>query len=524
MHPIPWPEKIVLGVLVALLFLSILMFFSACADCNGEAGPTADDEANASSEGEGIDDDSIRSAVQDQYFHDGLIPPTRAKVDVQYGIATISGTVDSVPVRDRAVALAGSVRGVRAVVDQLEVLPMARDDEEIVDEIERVLEVDCVLDPSRMDVGLTGGEARISGSVDSWSERFLAGRVVGSVRGVGSVNNALRVTREVEVTDDDIRSTIEKRLRLDPFVDARLVEVEVSGGSVLLRGTLASVEQVARAGRLAHVPGVLFVSTIPLVVDAAAERAPGTAGGPPPGSADEVVLSLLQAMNRDARIPASTVNATMHEGTVTLSGRVECLRARLAAGASALQATGVRSVENRIVVLPAAKVKDAKLRQDVETMLDADALLCGQEIASPVSGGTVTLTGTVDSMQHRLRATDVAARVRGVVAISNELQLASEGPWKNDPEIETEIREELFWNTFVDGGAVDVSVVSSVAILSGALQSWQEVRAAAREAFDAGASGVESNIEVAGQPRPALILDSRDLEAWRLLTWPPPSP
>jgi osmotically-inducible protein OsmY len=179
------------------------------------------------------------------------------------------------------------------------------------------------------------------------------------------------------------------------------------------------------------------------------------------------------------------------------------------------------TVQNHITVLPAEPVDDESLEDHIDLALRADAVMVGHGIGVSVHEGRVVLSGTVDNMQQKLRARDILARLRGIVAVENELRVRQTVQWKSDHEIERDAREEIFWNCFVDEHRVQVRVVSSVAVLSGTLSSWQQVRAAAREALDAGAAAVESNIEVAGNNQSALLYDSREPGVWRVLSWPP---
>jgi osmotically-inducible protein OsmY len=509
-----WPRN--------LLLVMILASLSTCADCGGPGGPDHDDEAAATSDGTpDMADHDIMTAIQNQYFFDGLVPPTHVDVNVDFGVVTLDGTVDSLPVRDRAVAIAGSVRSVRAVVDQIRVKPPPLDDATVLEQIERILELDCVLDPERIDVQLADGAAKITGSVESWSLKILAERVVASVRGVRSVDNGLLVTGGSGRSDGNIRKEVEKLLLLDPFIDNRLIEVDVSEGRLLISGALGSAAEISRAEQLAQIEDVVSVKAIPLTVESIAEHGRDREDELPPRGNDEIVLSVMQALDRDARIPSSDVNAQYHEGTLMLTGIVRCLRARRAATADALQVGGVMAVENRIAVRPVGTVDDVALRKDVETALDADAVIGEHDVNASVSDGTITLSGTLNSMQQRLRATDVAARLRGVVAVVNDLRVKQEGQWKEDHEIEMNVREEIFWNYLIDESAVQVNVSGSIAVLSGHLDSWQQVRAAVREALDAGAVAVESVVEVGDHQRTTLLFDSRDPEAWRTLAWPP---
>ena len=69
----------------------------------------------------------------------------------------------------------------------------------------------------------------------------------------------------------------------------------------------------------------------------------------------------------------------------------------------------------------AAKVDDAAITTKVKSALLADDQVKGTQINVDTSGGTVTLTGTVDSQAQVQRAVEVAKGVSGVQSVKNNL-------------------------------------------------------------------------------------------------------
>ena len=89
-------------VLVALTLLALL------------AAPAA-----ARTAGQVVDDTTIATKVKAKLVADKLSNLTRVTVKVMEGVVTLSGEVDEVAVRDRAVQLASGVDGVKSVVDNI---------------------------------------------------------------------------------------------------------------------------------------------------------------------------------------------------------------------------------------------------------------------------------------------------------------------------------------------------------------------------------------------------------------------
>jgi len=119
---------------------------------------------------------------------------------------------------------------------------------------------------------------------------------------------------------------------------------------------------------------------------------------------------------------------------VTLRGRVATENARAAASAVALHIPGVRAVNNDLRVdddtAPAARRSDGALRTAVLRSLRRDARLARNPFNVTVEDGIVRLTGAVPSVWSRVRASEVARAVDGVVAVQNDagpLTVALEG-------------------------------------------------------------------------------------------------
>lgn len=73
------------------------------------------------------------------------------------------------------------------------------------------------------------------------------------------------------------------------------------------------------------------------------------------------------------------------------------------------------------------KRSDERIREDVSDRLYDDSYVDASDIDVTVSGGEVTLAGTVDSRDARRRAEDVAERVSGVTYVQNNLRVARPG-------------------------------------------------------------------------------------------------
>jgi osmotically-inducible protein OsmY len=81
-------------------------------------------------------------------------------------------------------------------------------------------------------------------------------------------------------------------------------------------------------------------------------------------------------------------------------------------------------VDNRIAVKPRKPLSDIEMAKRVMSALAISPVTSGEHVVAKASGGKVTLTGTVGSSLAKVDAEYVASGVRGVSAISNELEVA----------------------------------------------------------------------------------------------------
>jgi osmotically-inducible protein OsmY len=148
-------------------------------------------------------------------------------------------------------------------------------------------------------------------------------------------------------------------------------------------------------------------------------------------------------------------------------------------------------------------MRDADLRQDVQSALERDAL-DASSIAVAADGGVITLRGDVRTRFEKHDAERIALRVFGVEAVANELVVRT--PDKQEPtdtEIARAVVDALISAPLVPLHQVHVSVADRWVTLSGTLEwEYQSVVAerAAGKVF--GVKGVSNAIVL---KRPAAV-------------------
>ncbi|PKO93415.1 MAG: hypothetical protein CVU15_02410 [Betaproteobacteria bacterium HGW-Betaproteobacteria-1] len=85
--------------------------------------------------------------------------------------------------------------------------------------------------------------------------------------------------------------------------------------------------------------------------------------------------------------------------------------------------TGTRAGEMRANSPSDGKVDDASVAINVEKALKADSLTSALDIEVKVSSGVATLTGEASGMRWKSRAEEVAAGVKGVKSVKNDIKI-----------------------------------------------------------------------------------------------------
>lgn len=208
----------------------------------------------------------------------------------------------------------------------------------------------------------------------------------------------------------DMRAAVEDELIFDPLVDSSDVRVENMGGNVALNGTVPGYPQYLEAAAAARrVAGVTSVHNhLEVVLPAGDDR-------------DDPVLTTVpnNALELNITIP-DTVEATAHDGNVTLTGTVRYDYQRTAAEATVAALTGVRNVKDDIEIAWDANPVDVTIA--VQDALDRYALIPDDsDVVVGTDGNAVTLTGHVGTWAEHDAVIDAAWMTPAVYDVYDEL-------------------------------------------------------------------------------------------------------
>jgi osmotically-inducible protein OsmY len=210
-------------------------------------------------------------------------------------------------------------------------------------------------------------------------------------------------------TDRRIRNAVMQQLDWDSQVDASGIGVTARNGAVTMTGFIDSYAGKLAAERAAkRVRGVRAVAN-DIQVSLRLERTDA-----------DIAADAAQALLMRATLPES-VQAVVHSGHVTLTGSVSTLFQSAAADKAVRSIRGVKGIVNRIEVTPGAAAKD--LIRPIVRALHRETVLDPRGIEVTVSGGVVTLKGSVRSWHEREAAERAAMHAPGITRVDNRINV-----------------------------------------------------------------------------------------------------
>lgn len=474
---------------------------------------------------EKLDDTEIADAIEDEYRFDHAVNINRIDVNVIDGIVELTGTVNDLETKERALKIAEIVKGVRSVSNRIKVAPpVVLSDEGIRERVTQALFKDPATDSYEVTVTVNNKVVTLAGTVDSYQEKELCANVAKSVKGVVDLKNHISVDYQTDRPNSEIKYEIKEALKWNTLVDDGLIDVEVNDGYVKLSGIVGSAAEKSNAEFTAWVAGVMSVDISGLEVKWWAEDKNLRKNKYVTLTDEEIEKAIRDAAVYDPRVYSFDISPEAHNGWVTLRGTVDNLKAKTAAEKLAEHTTGVSGVTNRIkVTWGETNPTNTEIESEIITSLANNVITESWEIDVTVDNGTATLTGLVDSYLEKMEAEWVASGVKGVSEVNNKLQLKnpygyywwnyypyydlhisppfSMGDFSikvpNDDRIERNVKNELRWSPYVDQAQVDISVKNGEVTLEGTVDSWKEYQKAAENAYEGGAWKVTNKLNVA---------------------------
>ncbi len=211
------------------------------------------------------------------------------------------------------------------------------------------------------------------------------------------------------LTDKDlrVRDAVIQQLEWDPAVEASGVGVAARGGAVTLTGSINTYAGKLAAERAAkRVYGVRAVANeldVRLVT----------------GRTDADIAADASTMLKLHNEVPDSVQATVHHGHLTLTGKVDWHYQRMQAEKAVRYIRGVRHVINHVDVVPRAAGRD--LRKRIAEALYRNATLDAKHIDVTVTGSVAHLKGTATTWLQRDAAERAAYDAPGITVVDNQI-------------------------------------------------------------------------------------------------------
>lgn len=206
-------------------------------------------------------DSQIQRDVLEELKWDTRVKETDVGVEVDAGIVTLSGTVNSWTARLAAQEAAHRVSGVLDVANDVHVnLPTSyeRNDTDIARALRNALEWDVMVPHERIRTTVSNGAVTLEGNVDYWSEYDDTARSVRNLAGVKELRNLIIVEPSVPaLSPQTVRNTIDRALERHAEHASKHIQIAIADGKVILSGEVPSwAERNAVEGAVRGTPGV----------------------------------------------------------------------------------------------------------------------------------------------------------------------------------------------------------------------------------------------------------------------------
>jgi osmotically-inducible protein OsmY len=206
-------------------------------------------------------DEEIAQDVISELTWDARVNPNEIGVHVRNGVVVLTGEVDTYVKRQAAEDAALTVRGVKAIANDIEVRlgrSATRKDADIAAAASRALEWDAALPRDQVNVSVSQGWVTLTGQIEWHHQKAEVEHIVHRLIGVRGVSNSISVRPRVSAAD--VKQQIERALARAAKTASETITVDVHGSHVTLEGSVHSLAEAQEAVRVAWLaPGVTSV-------------------------------------------------------------------------------------------------------------------------------------------------------------------------------------------------------------------------------------------------------------------------
>lgn len=191
-------------------------------------------------------DDDIRADVLAALTENPRVAHSEISAVVKYGTVTLNGMVATLDEKVCAERAVKSIKGVRAVANDIEVkLPdeMRKADERLAEQIGRLLSWYSSLRDMEVQATVDDGRVTLTGEVDFLYQKALAAERVAELDGVSAVSNRIEIRTPHAVHEQDIQRQIMAALNRHASIEASRIQISLADGEVKLAGTVGAYRE-----------------------------------------------------------------------------------------------------------------------------------------------------------------------------------------------------------------------------------------------------------------------------------------
>jgi len=183
----------------------------------------------------------LRHDVTEALKWEPLLHGAEIGVSAEDGVITLTGHVDSYTKKLAAERATKSVKGVRALAEEIEVRIVRENslsDTEIAEAAANALLWCASVPDKRITVSVENGLVKLEGDVEWQFQKEEAQQEIEHIAGVIGITNLISV--EPELNPTDIKEKIERAFQRTATIDSTKLEIDVNGSFVTLKGTVRS--------------------------------------------------------------------------------------------------------------------------------------------------------------------------------------------------------------------------------------------------------------------------------------------
>jgi len=209
-------------------------------------------------EAAGVANISLRDEVIDALAFEPSVRSGNIGVAVEGGTVKLTGSVGTYSEKRKAEEIVRHVRGVRGLVEEIEVRPPGGDmmsDEEIARRALSILAWDTRVPQDMIQVRVEDGGITLTGEVEWYYQKAAAENALHRLHGVKRIDNNIAIRPPDQIAD--MKARIESALKRIAALEADRIRISVTGQIVLLEGEVNSwAERDAAEDAVWATPGV----------------------------------------------------------------------------------------------------------------------------------------------------------------------------------------------------------------------------------------------------------------------------